>query len=312
MPPGSSGRAGAQRGELSLAFSDLDMNRPHALSDAKKNAVIALAILVLLLFFWKLMTRPERWGASGLWLKTNVFGTLGAGLGGGTGTGTANGSGLSGGNAPGPGGRGNASTGSNSAAPGEVSGKPADSAVSNNLVKIIAEFPDEPQTNRIVGQPATSPDAAAMARRLGEAGAKGGDIQFSLFWRNHNDLDLHCIDPMGFEILYSNKISPLTGGELDVDQNFREPYNLNPVENIYWPVGGAPPGLYKVFVVYYAQHDPIDTTTYTVRTVVQNKTNYFTHTMAMQGQRKTHWICTIKYDPANPDPASRCRFQPYR
>jgi hypothetical protein len=280
-------------------------------SDAKKNAVIALAILVLLLFWWKLMTRPERWGGAGPWLKTNVFGTLGAGLGGGTPTGTASGGGRADDTRTGPGGRGAAAAGTNAPA-GEFPGKPADSTVSNNLVKIIADFPDEPQTNRLVGQPSSSPDAAAMARRLGEAGAKGGDLQFSLFWRNHNDLDLHCIDPMGFEIFYNNKISPLTGGELDIDQNFREPYNSSPVENIYWPSGGAPAGLYRVFVVYYAQHDLMDMTTYTVRTVVQNKTNYFTHTMAMQGQRKTHWICTIKYDPENPDPASRCRFMPYQ
>jgi len=285
------------------------MKRSRALSDAKKNAVIAVAILVLLLFWWKLMTRPEQWGAGGFWLKTNVFGSLGAGLG--RGAGTTNGFGLSGASGPGTGG-GRTSLGRSNAMPGEVSGKPADSTVSNNLVKIIADFPDEPQTNRIVGQPYTSPDAAAISRRLDEAGAKGGDIQFSLFWRNHNDLDLHCIDPMGFEIFYSSKFSPLTGGELDIDQNFREPYNSNPVENIYWPAGHAPAGLYRVFVVYYAQHDPMDMTSYTLRTVVQNKTNYFTRAMAMQGQRKTHWICTIRYDPANPDPANRCRFMPYQ
>jgi hypothetical protein len=278
-------------------------------SDAKKNAVIALAILVLLLFLWKLMTRPEKWGSAGPWLKTNVFGSLGAGLGGGRGPGAENGTEISGTTEPGPSGHGSAALGSN-IVEGQVSGKPADSAVSNELVKVISDFPDEPvQTNRSL---TTSPDASAMARRLGEAGAKGGDIQLSLFWRNHNDLDLHCIDPMGFEIFYSNRTSPLSGGELDIDQNVREPYNSAPVENIYWPRGAAPPGLYRVFVVYYAPHDMMDMTPYTVRTVVQNKTNYFTHAITFQGQRKTHWICTFKYDPANPDPASRCRFMPFQ
>jgi len=193
---------------------------------------------------------------------------------------------------------------------GTASSKPADSSVTNDLVKIIAEFPDEPpQTNR---QPATSPDAAAIASRLGEVGAKGGDIQFSLFWRNNNDLDLHCIDPMGFRIFYSSRTSPLTGGELDIDQNVHEPFNSTPVENIYWPAGRAPAGVYKVFVVFYAKHDYLETTPYTVRTVVKDKTNYFTHVIPSPGQGKTHWICTIQYDPANPDPGSRCRFMPYQ
>ena len=276
-------------------------------SDAKKNAVIALAILVLLLFLWKLRTSAEKWGPAGAWLRTNVFGSLGGGPGGGHGPGTENGTDVASTTVPGPSGHGSSTTGSNLIE--GASSKPADSTVSNELVRVISDFPDEPtQTNRSP----TSPDAAAMARRLGEAGAKGGDIQLSLFWRNHNDLDLHCIDPMGFEIFYSNKTSPLSGGELDIDQNAQTPYNSAPVENIYWPRTGAPPGLYRVFVVYYAPHDMVDTTPYTVRTVVQNKTNYFTHAITFTGQRKTHWICTIKYDPSNSDPASRCRFMPFQ
>ena len=95
-------------------------------------------------------------------------------------------------------------------------------------------------------------DAATIERRLGEVSAKGGDIQISLSWNNFNDLDLHCIDPTGEEIWFSHPRSTRTGGELDVDQNAHPPYTTTPVENIYWPAGGAPPGLYKIFVVYYA------------------------------------------------------------
>src|SRR5215475_2186165 len=128
-------------------------------SDAKKNAVIALAILVLLLFLWKLMTRPEKWSAAGPWLKTNVFGSLGAGLGGARGPGT--GTELSGDTTPGPSGNGSASTGSNSVTR-TASDKPADSTVSNELVKVIADFSDEPtETNRSTPAVASA-DAAAM------------------------------------------------------------------------------------------------------------------------------------------------------
>lgn len=89
--------------------------------------------------------------------------------------------------------------------------------------------------------------------RLAAAGAKTGDIQISLIWFNSNDLDLHCVDPSGFEICWRQpqRRSP-TGGELDVDRNAgcRLP-TAEPVENIYWPTGRAPMGRYRVYLNYY-------------------------------------------------------------
>jgi hypothetical protein len=88
--------------------------------------------------------------------------------------------------------------------------------------------------------------------RLEKAGAKSGDIQISLIWFNTNDLDLHCVDPSGFEINYRDRHSPTTGGELDVDRNAGcTRTTVEPVENIYWPRNGAPMGHYKVYLNFF-------------------------------------------------------------
>jgi hypothetical protein len=150
-------------------------------------------------------------------------------------------------------------------------------------------------------------DPVVMEQRLGQVGAKGGDLQFSLFWRNINDLDLHCVDPGNVEIYFQNKISSRTGGELDVDQNAHTPYNISPVENIFWPLGGAPAGLYRIYVVFYAERVG-GGTPFTVRTVVRGKTNFFSATISFTGQRERNWICTLQYHPDDPDPAKRYLF----
>lgn len=100
-------------------------------------------------------------------------------------------------------------------------------------------------------------------RRLEREGAKSGDVQFSLMWSNVNDLDLHCVDPTGEKINYSNKKSA-SGGELDVDMNVSEPRSTEPVENIYWPAGEAPKGSYKVYVEHYRNHGGEDPSSFVV------------------------------------------------
>jgi hypothetical protein len=181
-----------------------------------------------------------------------------------------------------------------------------ESLLATNPVKVIAGLPTE-----LSDVPAaSSPEAAAMARRLDEAGARTGDIQLSLSWNDCNDLDLHCFDPQGEQIWYSNKRSAKTGGTLDVDRNASDPFVAAPVENIFWPAGGAPPGLYRVCVIYYAQHPNSSPypTAYTVRIVVEDKTNYFSGRIGYTGRKEPNWVCSFQYDPNNPDRTKHRRF----
>jgi hypothetical protein len=118
-----------------------------------------------------------------------------------------------------------------------------------------------------------------LASRLQREGAKTGDVQISLMWNNFNDLDLHCIDPPGEQIFFGHKRSR-SGGELDVDMNATLPLSDKPVENIYWPRGGAPAGKYQVFVNHYANHGSPDPTDYRCEVGVQGKVQKFAGSLA--------------------------------
>jgi hypothetical protein len=78
-----------------------------------------------------------------------------------------------------------------------------------------------------------------------------GDVQATLRWTGDADLDLHVIDPEGFEIYYDAARSP-SGGTLDVDMvpDCGATASSN-VENVFWPEGGSIPGEYQAFVVHY-------------------------------------------------------------
>jgi hypothetical protein len=90
-----------------------------------------------------------------------------------------------------------------------------------------------------------------------------GDVQVTLRWSAPVDLDLHVTDPYGEEISFTSPSSS-SGGILDVDANGGcNSMMASPVENIYWPTGGAPSGKYQVSVVYYTNcsfSGPVDFT----------------------------------------------------
>ncbi|MFT4586192.1 MAG: hypothetical protein ACI9VS_000405 [Candidatus Binatia bacterium] len=111
--------------------------------------------------------------------------------------------------------------------------------------------------------------------RLAAAGARSGDIRISLMWNNVNDIDLHVFDPRGEELFYGHKRSR-SGGVLDVDRNADRPLTARPVENVYWPKGGAPAGVYRVFINHYRNNSGQDPTKYVVRVLVRGKSRDFT------------------------------------
>ncbi len=88
-------------------------------------------------------------------------------------------------------------------------------------------------------------------KRLEREGAETGNIQVTLIWDNHNDLDLHVVTP-GEERICFNKRRTACGGTLDVDMNAR-PTSKEPLENLVW--WKQPPiGRYTVLVHHYAKH----------------------------------------------------------
>jgi len=299
-----------------------------------QDTVIAMAILVVLLALWRLHSRPGQWGSIGSWAGTNVFGPAGMNLFPGSEPGGGGGNPHAG-NAGEPGALSNsqshfptqlpASNPNPESLPASNSNPVPDFAIppaasptlstnllnTNEPVTSIAVLPsDLLETPAGITVASNVAEASAMERRLGQASAKGGDIQISLFWKNFNDLDLHCIDPKGEEISFSNKVSGRTGGQLDVDQNAHAPFNDSPVENIFWPVGGAPPGIYKVFVVHYANHGGLDPSAFTVRVVVKDRTNFFSSAITFTGTKEPKPVCVLHYDPASPNPARRSYFGP--
>ncbi len=102
------------------------------------------------------------------------------------------------------------------------------------------------------GAPASAFSTEFDRRVRREGGSITGDIRIQLMWDTVDDLDLHCWDPRGEHIFFEHMRSR-SGGHLDVDMNVDRPYSNEPVENIFWPVGGAPQGRFQVKVHCFTQ-----------------------------------------------------------
>jgi hypothetical protein len=113
-----------------------------------------------------------------------------------------------------------------------------------------------------------------------------GDVQVTLLWRDDVDLDLYVTDPRGETMWYQNPRSS-TGGMLDVDANAAcesSAMMTNPVENIFWPYGGAPTGHFVVKVNYYADCIRRGTVSFTIRLKVDERTTEYPGTVTFENQ----------------------------
>ncbi len=105
-----------------------------------------------------------------------------------------------------------------------------------------------------------------------------GDVQITLTWQVNVDLDLYVIEPSGTEIYYGNTVSE-TSGQLDRDNMCSELVIGRP-ENIFWPQGLAPSGIYLVKVDYFGACESDIAVNYTVRVVIEGRTETFTGTIS--------------------------------
>lgn len=95
--------------------------------------------------------------------------------------------------------------------------------------------------------------------RPGEPDLGTGDVQVTLRWSSTADLDLSVVDPTGSQIDFANRTSP-SGGQLDVDSNYDcETATSAGVENVFWPPGAAPDGVYTITVTYFDVCEPSGT-----------------------------------------------------
>lgn len=95
--------------------------------------------------------------------------------------------------------------------------------------------------------PLTKQDVVREGRQIGAQ----GNLKITLLWTDDAvDLDLHVLEPNGFEICYKDgqRADSRTGGELDIDWipgNHEQAIG----ENIFWQ--NPPKGQYKVWVECY-------------------------------------------------------------
>jgi Ca-activated chloride channel family protein len=137
-------------------------------------------------------------------------------------------------------------------------------------------------------------DGTEFSSRLTGAGAQSGDIRISFLWNNRNDLDLRVVTPRGEEIFYGRK-QDSSGGFLDVDMNVRGE-TTKPVENVFWPVGRAPQGTYRVYVQNFRFHESRSSPT-DFQIEVKNGNAYYQYegTVSGSGKSSDTEVCVFEY-----------------
>lgn len=96
--------------------------------------------------------------------------------------------------------------------------------------------------------------ADSIKERVKAAGGNVvGFLRVSLSWNNTDDLDLHIIEPGGYEIEFLNKrLQSPSGGVLDLDANGGDGMRNDPAENVIWVNPPTIGGTFKVVVNQYS------------------------------------------------------------
>jgi hypothetical protein len=128
--------------------------------------------------------------------------------------------------------------------------------------ELLVTFPQALATNTFdlhFAAADTAGRVGMLAERSYDAIAVGtGDVQVTVAWGTSADVDLHVVDPGGWEIYWGERQSP-SGGQLDLDSNAACAQDNVCNENITWPVGTAPQGTYTVRVDYWSSCDAPET-----------------------------------------------------
>lgn len=124
-----------------------------------------------------------------------------------------------------------------------------DRAVDEIAADLAPQFVDanRAQLEELVRAPEGEASPVSLPENLGT-----GDVQVTLLWDSDADLDLYVTDPAGDTVYHGNGQVP-SGGVLDRDANRSCTPSEESVENVFWPRGGAPGGLYSVEVHFFME-----------------------------------------------------------
>ncbi len=109
---------------------------------------------------------------------------------------------------------------------------------------------DEPESTTTSEPETTTSEPESTTSQVVVAG--GGNVEATVSWTGDFDVDIHVIEPGGFETSFEEPESPSGGNLADDDQPQCAVETGSHIERIAWPADGAPPGDYQVYIVYFA------------------------------------------------------------
>lgn len=169
----------------------------------------------------------------------------------------------------------------------------------SNLVSVItAKDKDAPtlfKWNNPFSWSYTNAVTDSIKEQVKAAGGKvEGELRVSLSWFNYDDLDLHVKEPNGHIIWFREKVSHISGGNLDVDMNAGSGQTRKAVENIIWPnKNRMVEGRYKVMVNNFAKRESIDVG-FAVEIEQNNEIYPFEHSKAVR-DKETITVTEFEY-----------------